>query len=122
MHESVFPELRRLCEGRGIFFVAVDIRIGMVDESPETIQYCLDEMDKCSIYICLLGEKYGARVQDVGPLATRAWADQMVDKSMVEIEASHALIFEPERFFGRAFVYMRDPVSSPTAARTVDLW
>jgi hypothetical protein len=129
LNETVFPHVRRLCEDRRIFFVAVDVRIGMVEESASAVEQCLDELRKCSVFLCFIGEKYGVRVDDVAPLvAARPWLEAMGGKSLVEVEAAYATIEEPERFENRAFVYMRDPSYIdllPGAARgdyQVNLW
>src|SRR5882724_510034 len=58
-----FPELRKLCESRGVTWGEVDLRWGVTDEQAaegKVLPICLGEIKRCHPYfICLLGERYG---------------------------------------------------------------
>ena len=58
----VFPQIRKLCEQRGVAWGEVDLRWGITDEQTaegEVLPICLDEIRRCSYFIGLLGERYG---------------------------------------------------------------
>ena len=70
MHEEreelvkrVFPQLRKLCERRGVTWGEVDLRWGIPDEEKaegKVLPICLAEIERCRPYfIGLLGERYG---------------------------------------------------------------
>ncbi len=70
MHEEreelikrVFPQLRRLCETRGVAWSEVDLRWGVTDEQKAegaVLPICLAEIDRSRPYfIGLLGQRYG---------------------------------------------------------------
>jgi hypothetical protein len=61
--KHVFPQLRKLCEERGVAFTEVDLRWGITEEQAErgeVLPICLAEIDRCRpFFIGLLGERYG---------------------------------------------------------------
>jgi hypothetical protein len=61
--KRVFPELRRLCEARGVVWGEVDLRWGIPDEAQaegRVLPICLAEIERCRPwFIGLLGERYG---------------------------------------------------------------
>src|SRR5712692_3979980 len=61
--KRVFPQLRKLCESRGVTWAEVDLRWGISDEQKsegKVLPICLAEIDKSRPYfIGLLGERYG---------------------------------------------------------------
>src|SRR5215218_8304218 len=70
LHERVFPELKRLCEGLGAQFQAIDLRWGVTTEASadqRAVAICLDEVDRCCQmtrrpnFLLLLGDRYGWR-------------------------------------------------------------
>jgi len=70
LQRSVFPKLRRLCQGHGFRFQAIDLRWGIRDEAgldQRTMTICLDEIKRCQNvsprpnFIVLLGDRYGWR-------------------------------------------------------------
>eukprot|EP00961_Rhodomonas_salina_P189644 2558650-Rhodomonas_salina.8 len=85
------------------------------------VKLCLDELDKSTVFLCFLGEKYGFRLDDVDELLpTRPWIESLRGKSMVEVELAAAVINNPDKFRNRAFIYMRNQLyidSVPGAAR-----
>ena len=56
----IFPQLRRLCEARGVTWGEVDLRWGVTDEEAaegKVLPICLEEIRRCRPYfIGLLGE------------------------------------------------------------------
>lgn len=54
----VFPQLRRLCAKRRLFFSEIDLRWGVADEE-NSFERCRREIQSSHIFICLLGERYG---------------------------------------------------------------
>jgi len=61
--KRIFPQLRKLCEGRGVTWGEVDLRWGITDEQKaegQILPICLDEIHRCRPYfIGLLGERHG---------------------------------------------------------------
>jgi len=61
--KRVFPEIRRLCDARGVVFSEVDLRWGVTDEHKaegKVLPLCFAEIEHCRPYfIGLLGERYG---------------------------------------------------------------
>src|SRR5580765_167961 len=61
--KRVFPELRHLCEARGVTWGEVDLRWGVTDEEKSegaVLPICLAEIERSRPYfIGLLGERYG---------------------------------------------------------------
>ena len=59
----IFPQLRKLCESRGVTWGEVDLRWGVTDEQAadgKVLPICLEEIKRCRPYfIGLLGERYG---------------------------------------------------------------
>ena len=61
--KQVFPELRKLCDERGVVFTDVDLRWGITEEQSdrgEVLPICLAEIERCRpFFIGLLGNRYG---------------------------------------------------------------
>src|ERR1044072_8066437 len=61
--KRVFPQLRKLCESRGVAWSEVDLRWGVTDEQKadgDVLPICLAEIDRCRpFFIGLLGQRYG---------------------------------------------------------------
>lgn len=61
--KRIFPQLRKLCEERGVIWGEVDLRWGITDEQKaegKVLPICLAEIEHCRPYfICMLGERYG---------------------------------------------------------------
>ena len=57
----IFPQLRRVCEARGVTWGEVDLRWGIPEEQAErgdVLPICLEEITRCRPYfIGLLGER-----------------------------------------------------------------
>lgn len=67
LQNFVFPRLKKLCQKNGFYFQPVDLRWGVTEESSEdnkTMEYCLNEVKRCSTdpkpnLLILLGQRYG---------------------------------------------------------------
>jgi tetratricopeptide (TPR) repeat protein len=111
-----FPQLRKLCESRGVTWGEVDLRWGITDEEKaegKVLPLCLEEIHRCRPYfIGLLGERYGWIPDSIPPEAIEreSWLREHVDerKSVTELEILHGVLNNPE-MADHAFFYLRDP-------------
>jgi tetratricopeptide (TPR) repeat protein len=123
--KRVFPEIRHLCEERGVVWGEVDLRWGVTDEQKAedaVLPICLAEIERTRPYfIGMLGDRYGW-VPDEIPrdLADReAWLTDDKGRSVTEMEILHGVLRSPE-MAGHAYFYLRDPAwaaSLPEAER-----
>lgn len=112
--KRIFPQLRKLCEARGVTWGEVDLRWGITDEQAsegKVLPICLDEIKKCRPYfIGLLGERYGW-VPDSIPkelIDQEPWLTEHQEHSITEMEIMHGVLNDPE-MASHAFFYFRDP-------------
>ncbi len=110
----VFPQLRRLCEVRGVVWGEVDLRWGITDEQKaegRVLPICLEQIRRCRPYFLgLLGERYGW-VPDSLPedLTSReGWLRGDEARSVTELEILHGVLNDPE-MATHGFFYFRDP-------------
>jgi ATPase involved in DNA replication initiation len=110
-----FPQLRKLCESRGVTWGEVDLRWGVTDQEKaegKVLPIVLAEIERCQPYfIGLLGERYGQVYRDDIPpdLAERfPWLRGHRDKSLTELEILHGVL-NNENLSDHAFFYFRDP-------------
>lgn len=114
--KRVFPQLRKLCEQRGVTWSEVDLRWGITEEQSqrgEVLPVCLAEIDRCRpFFIGILGERYGwvpgpkhihAKVRAAYP-----WLDRHLEDSVTEMEIWHGVLNHPAGE-ADAFFYLRDP-------------
>jgi hypothetical protein len=112
--KQIFPQLRRLCESRGVTWGDVDLRWGVPDEAKaegKVLPLCLQEIEHCRPYfIGLLGERYGWVPEEISPelLETQPWLAQHRGKSVTALEILHGVLENPE-MAEHAFFYFRDP-------------
>lgn len=118
---SVFPQLRKLCESRGVTWGEVDLRWGVTDEQKadgKVLPICLEEIHRCRPYfIGLLGERYGW-IPDELPqelIETEPWLQEHVvgGCSVTELEIIHGVL-RMEEMRPHAFFYIRDANYSAT--------
>jgi tetratricopeptide (TPR) repeat protein len=115
--KRIFPQLRKICETRGVTWGEVDLRWGVSDEQKaegEVLPICLDEVRRCRPYfIGLLGERYGWILDGVEPaiLAREPWLAGYRGRSVTEIEMVCGVLDNPE-MANHAFFYFRDPAVS----------
>jgi tetratricopeptide (TPR) repeat protein len=113
--KRVFPQLRRLCEQRGVAWSEVDLRWGVTDEQAAegaVLPICLAEIERTRPYfIGLLGQRYGW-VPDEVPAALveqLGWlGDEAGKRSVTELEILHGVLNDPAGA-GHAYFYLRDP-------------
>src|SRR3954454_20150133 len=112
--KRVFPQVRRMCEERGVGWSEVDLRWGVTDEQKAegaVLPICLAEIDRSRPYfIGLLGQRYGW-VPDELPaeLAEQmGWLSGVADRWVTELEVLHGVLNDPAAA-GHAFFYLRDP-------------
>ncbi|MEJ2649334.1 MAG: DUF4062 domain-containing protein, partial [Sedimentisphaerales bacterium] len=110
MHEEreelvkrIFPQLRKLCESRGVTWGEVDLRWGVTDEQKaegKVLPICLEEIKRCRPYfISLLGERYGWIPDTISPevIEREPWLREHVQegKSVTELEILHGVLNNP---------------------------
>lgn len=112
--KRVFPELRKLCEQRGVTWGEVDLRWGVTDEQKaegNVLPICLAEIRRCRPYfIGLLGERYG-RVPGHIPrdlLEDQPWLGEDDGCSVTELEILHGVLNNPA-MAEHALFYFRSP-------------
>eukprot|EP01119_Soliformovum_irregulare_P018873 TRINITY_DN5873_c1_g1_i2.p1 TRINITY_DN5873_c1_g1~~TRINITY_DN5873_c1_g1_i2.p1 ORF type:complete len:679 (+),score=126.79 TRINITY_DN5873_c1_g1_i2:221-2038(+) len=102
---QVFPQIQDLCSKRDIQFSYVDLRWGITEEESkqgQTVLQCLNELDRCNMFLCMLGGRYGWSQSQAGsdPLlqqsfvnasAQHPWVMNFLDRSVTEIEIIRAL-------------------------------
>lgn len=114
--KQVFPQLRRLCESRGVTWGEVDLRWGITDEEAaegKVLPLCLAEIERSRpFFIGLLGERYGwvPKPEEIPSdlLEREAWVRDHLQKSVTELEIIHGVL-RLESMHRRAFFYFRDP-------------
>jgi tetratricopeptide (TPR) repeat protein len=110
----VFPQLRSLCESRGVVWGEVDLRWGITDEEKsegKVLPLCLEEIKSCRPYfIGLLGERYGWVPDEIPPalLESQPWLSRFRNHSVTELEILHGVLNDPG-MAEHAFFYLRDP-------------
>lgn len=112
--KRIFPQLRKLCENRGVIWGEVDLRWGVTDEQKaegKVLPICLAEIHRCRPYfVGLLGERYGWVPDKIAtPLLEREpWLDELRGRSVTELEILHGVLNNPQ-MAEHAFFYFRDP-------------
>jgi len=86
LNTHVFPELRTICEKRGIVFTEVDLQWGISEEDSKqgaAVEICMEEINRCHPYfIGMLGERYGWSPSDDG-LTVRQEGEDESDKHIL---------------------------------------
>ena len=112
--KRVFPQIRHLCEQRGVAWSEVDLRWGVTDEQKsegDVLPICLAEIDRTRPYfIGLVGQRYGWVPDEIpAVLATEmGWLTDDPGRSVTELEILHGVLNDPIAA-GQAFFYLRDP-------------
>jgi len=112
--KRIFPQLRKLCEIRGVTWGEVDLRWGIPEEQKaegKVLPICLAEIERCRPYfIGLLGERYGWVPVDIPHdlIEQEPWLAEHRDRSVTELEILHGVLNNPS-MTGHSFFYFRDP-------------
>ena len=112
--KQIFPQLRRLCENRGVTWGEVDLRWGVPDEAKaegKVLPLCLQEIEHCRPYfIGLLGERYGWVPEEIPEslFETQPWLSEHLHQSVTALEILHGVLRNPD-MEKHAFFYFRDP-------------
>ena len=110
----IFPQLRKLCEQRGVGWGYVDLRWGITEKQQregEVLPICLKEIQRCRPYfIGVLGERYGSLPDTISSelIEREPWLKEYSDHSVTELEILHGVLNDP-RMAEHAFFYFRDP-------------
>jgi tetratricopeptide (TPR) repeat protein len=112
--KRVFPQLRKLCEQRGVVFSEVDLRWGITDEQRaegKVLPICFAEMNECRpFFIGILGERYGW-IPDSIPddlVENEPWMKNHPRSSVTELEILHGVLNDPGVAL-HSYFYFRDP-------------
>jgi nephrocystin-3 len=112
--KRIFPQVRRLCEERGVGWSEVDLRWGVTDEQKAegaVLPICLAEIDRSRpFFLGLLGQRYGWVPEElpedlVGQLP---WLGDLDGTSVTEMEVLHGVLNDPDAA-GHTFFHLRDP-------------
>lgn len=112
--KRVFPNVRKLCEDRGVVFTEIDLRWGVTAEQAsngEVLDVCFREIERCQPYfIGLLGERYGSVLNTIDLKMSRSqtWLSDVAPRSITELEILHGVLNDPRRCSHASF-YFRDP-------------
>ena len=112
--KRVFPQLRKLCEERGVTWGEVDLRWGVTDEQKsegQVLPICLAEIRRCRPYfIGLLGERYGWVPDEFPPalLDDEGWLGERRGRSVTELEILQGVLND-SAMAEHAFFYFRSP-------------
>ena len=112
--KQIFPQLRRMCESRGVTWSEVDLRWGVTDEQKAegaVLPICLAEIDRSRpFFIGLLGQRYGWIPEELpeGLGDQLPWLQDLRGTSVTEMEILHGVLNDPASA-GHSFFYTRDP-------------
>jgi tetratricopeptide (TPR) repeat protein len=112
---QVFPEIRQLCQTRGVGFTEIDLRWGVTEqqaERGEVLPVCIAEIENSRPYfIGLLGERYGSIPDRIDPnlMKEQPWLKENQEASLTELEILHGVLNHPEDM-SRVLFYFRDPI------------
>jgi hypothetical protein len=112
--KRTFPQLRQLCERRGVAWGEVDLRWGITDEQKaegKVLPICLAEIRNCRPYFLgLLGDRYGWIQEEIPAvlLEQEPWLGPYGGRSVTELEILHGVLNDPA-MAAHAFFYFRDP-------------
>jgi nephrocystin-3 len=110
----IFPQLRKLCESRGVTWGEVDLRWGITEKQSDegqVLPICLAEIERSRPYfIGLLGERYGWIPDEIAPelVEQEPWLKEHLNHSVTELEILHGVLNDPE-MGDKALFYFRDP-------------
>ncbi|MCU1369699.1 MAG: tetratricopeptide repeat domain containing protein [Ilumatobacteraceae bacterium] len=112
--KRVFPQVRRLCEERGVGWSEVDLRWGVTDEQKAegaVLPICLAEIDRSRpFFLGLLGQRYGWVPEEMPAnlVEQLPWLGSLSGTSVTEMEVLHGVLHDPGAA-GHTFFHLRDP-------------
>jgi tetratricopeptide (TPR) repeat protein len=124
--KQVFPQVRRICENRGIGWSYVDLRWGIPEDriaNGELLLLCFAEIEHCRpFFLGILGERYGTvPTVPTSLLEREPWIRNYPDASVTELEIRHGVLNRIEAEQPYTFFYFRSPaenaVEPPTGGR-----
>ena len=141
LQAHIFPTVIERCARRQVRFHVRDLRWGVTAEESadgQVILRCLQEVDRCRPFlIAILGLEYGwchDDDPDSGALAREfknaaqqhPWIASLTDRSITEIEITHAFLRQPkEKRLGCRFYFKMPPEGyepeTPAAVKLADL-
>lgn len=119
----IFPQVRKLCEQRGVVWGEVDLRWGVTDEQKaegKVLPICLEEIRRCRPYfIGVLGERYGWVPDEIPQelIEREEWLKEHFSHSVTELEILHGVLRNPD-MAEHAFFYFRDPAYIKSLSQT----
>ena len=99
--KRVFPQLRKLCETRGVIWTEVDLRWGISDQQKaegKVLPICLAEIQRCRPYfIGILGERYGWIPEEIPRdlMEREPWLAELPGRSVTELEILEGVLNNP---------------------------
>ena len=112
--KRIFPQVRRLCEERGVGWSEVDLRWGVTDEQKAegaVLPICLAEIDRSRpFFLGLLGQRYGWVPEEMPEnlIEQLPWLRGLSGTSVTEMEVLHGVLNDPDAA-GHTFFHLRDP-------------
>ena len=112
--KRIFPQVRRLCEQRGVGWSEVDLRWGVTDEQKAegaVLPICLAEIDRSRpFFLGLLGQRYGWVPEEMPENLVQQlpWLGSLSGTSVTEMEVLHGVLNDPDAA-GHTFFHLRDP-------------
>ncbi|MGN6694232.1 MAG: DUF4062 domain-containing protein, partial [Aquihabitans sp.] len=112
--KRIFPQVRRLCEERGVGWSEVDLRWGVTDEQKAegaVLPICLAEIDRSRpFFLGLLGQRYGWVPEEMPEnlVEQLPWLGSLSGTSVTEMEVLHGVLNDPDAA-GHTFFHLRDP-------------
>jgi hypothetical protein len=117
--KRVFPELRHMCDGRGLIWGDVDLRWGIPDDAGtegRLLSLCLAEVERCRpFFIGILGDRYGwvPRELPAELVESYPWLASSAGESVTAIEIRFGPLREGSAT-NHAFFYFRSDASEST--------
>jgi len=120
------PQLRSICIERDVLLSCIDLRWGLTEaqtNAAATITMCLREVEKCTAFVGILGERYGWAVSQTGRSQTDKllqkafevgskefpWIEALKDRSVTELEMRMVTDHKHNGPPKKAWFYLRDP-------------
>ena len=120
--KHIFPQLRKMCEQRGVTWGEVDLRWGITEEqsqSGQVLPICLAEIEHSRPYfIGLLGERYGWIPDKIDQelINEQGWLKDHLNCSVTELEILHGVLINPA-MADHSLFYFRDSAFVETLSK-----